>query len=991
MDLDYRLVLDSFADAVVASDESDCIVYVNQAVEKLLGWPRMELIGQPLGILMPSRMRGAHAEGFKRFIATHQPRIVGKAVRVPALHREGHEVDVELTLSAFRVGDGDLIVASMRDLRDRVELERQLIAHQRVRVQFEVVRVLMESRTLESAVPRLLEVIGDVMGWDVGLFWRLDLLDGVFKTESTWGRPGVDASAFLAASKQLTLKAEEGLVGSVWQLRLPAWSLDLSRDARYLRREAAADSNLSGAILFPVYCAKEHHGVLEFVSRSLREPDQELIQTLSSLGFQIGQFLERLEVERGERNARAQVERERTNLYALFNQAPAAIAILEGDSNRFTLANPLYQQLTGGAPLVGKTLEEAMPRDTASSLRALLDEVKRVGVSAVSTEVPVVLSSANDPRGQTHFINAIHQPLLNAEGRVQGVMVFASDVTEQVRARERLWDTQKQAHERQEREAQHFRALAETMPQIVWTANPDGRLDYYNQRWYDFTGLRLEDDWAAAIHPADLQGTADRWAQSVRTGQVYENEYRLRRKSDSNYYWYLGRALPVHDDTGQVVKWFGTATDIDDQKKSIEASRFLSEASTALGMSLDYRQTLQSVANLVVPQLADSCAVYLQEDGSAPPMLVAVAHVDPAKRAWAQAYHQEYPPDARSPRGVAAVIRTGTSELMAHIPEHLLLKAAVDDRQLMLLRELNMRSVMIVPLSAQGRTFGALVLMLSQTERRYNEADLRVAQEVASRAAHSISNAKLYDEAREAIQVRDEFLSIASHELRTPLTPLALHVRSIQRAMTQGLPFDSLRISGQVESMGRQVTRLGKLVSSLLDVSRIAGKRLTLDCEPLDLGALALEVVQGFREQAEASATPLVLDAQGRLDGQWDKLRLDQILVNLISNALKFSPGQPVEVALHGRPEAVSIRIKDHGIGINRADQDRIFGRFERAVSSRHYGGMGLGLWLTRQIVEAMGGTISVSSELGQGSTFAVELPRQTPTKAPHPRSPHPA
>jgi len=226
-----------------------------------------------------------------------------------------------------------------------------------------------------------------------------------------------------------------------------------------------------------------------------------------------------------------------------------------------------------------------------------------------------------------------------------------------------------------------------------------------------------------------------------------------------------------------------------------------------------------------------------------------------------------------------------------------------------------------------------------------------------------------------AIRVRDAFLSIAGHELKTPLTTLQLQIQSLGRIAVQEGKISFETAARKVESANRQTERLAVLISQLLDVSRIHAGRLSLELQPLDLAALVREVCARFEDEAERVGAPLKVHAEGRWVGMWDRERLDQVLTNLLSNALKYGRGRPVEVSLEGDEKQALLSVRDHGIGIAEADQLRIFDRFERAVSDRHYGGLGLGLWIVREIISALGGHIRVESTPGAGSCFRVDLP----------------
>lgn len=229
---------------------------------------------------------------------------------------------------------------------------------------------------------------------------------------------------------------------------------------------------------------------------------------------------------------------------------------------------------------------------------------------------------------------------------------------------------------------------------------------------------------------------------------------------------------------------------------------------------------------------------------------------------------------------------------------------------------------------------------------------------------------------QEAIQARDEFLSIASHELRNPVHAIHLQLINVLRAARQARkPVSTDWIASRVERASEQVTRLARLLDNLLDVSRITAARIDLQIEEVDFAGVVQGVVERYAEALRGHEVSLQLKP---VVGRWDKLRLDQMVTNLLSNAIKYGEGKPIEIALDVDPSnaKVCLVVTDHGVGIDPADHERLFTRFQRSASGRHYGGFGLGLWITRQFVEAMGGGISVTSEPGKGATFRVTLPR---------------
>jgi signal transduction histidine kinase len=293
------------------------------------------------------------------------------------------------------------------------------------------------------------------------------------------------------------------------------------------------------------------------------------------------------------------------------------------------------------------------------------------------------------------------------------------------------------------------------------------------------------------------------------------------------------------------------------------------------------------------------------------------------------------------------------------------------------LHELGLRSALIVPLVARGRTLGAVTLIWAESGQLYTADDVGLMEELGRRAGTAIDNARLYHDAQAAVTLRDEFLSIASHELRTPLTSLQLQVSNLVRILGRKRPEhqNAEYLVPKLGEVDRQVDRLALLIGSLLDVSRATSGRLQLELTEVPLSDLIRQLVARLDADLKSARSEVTLALDDAIVGRWDRLRVEQIITNLLSNAIKYGPGQPITIATRKDGDRVEIAVRDRGIGIATVDQERIFERFARAVPADHFGGLGLGLWIVRVFVEAMHGTVRVTSQPQQGATFIVTLP----------------
>jgi PAS domain S-box-containing protein len=419
---------------------------------------------------------------------------------------------------------------------------------------------------------------------------------------------------------------------------------------------------------------------------------------------------------------------------------------------------------------------------------------------------------------------------------------------------------------------------------------------------------------------------------------------------------------------------------------------FLAEASAVLSSSLDYEATVGNVARLIVPNIADWCSIHvLEDDGSLREL--ALSFADPEKSRWAESVPKR-PIYMDAPKGIPRVLRTGEPELYTEIDDAALVEVARDEEELAVLRQAAMKSAIIVPLSMSGKVRGTLTLLMSESERRYSEPDLRFAEDLARRVALAVDNARLYKEAQEADKRKDEFLAMLAHELRNPLAPIRSAVRVLREHVK-----DDARVARQSDMIDRQATHMARLLDDLLETARITRGKIELRKEATDVREVARRSVDALRATLEERGLDISVELDdGPVVIEADPARVEQILVNLLSNAAKYTePGGRVavsvaatEAAEAAQPGAV-IRVRDTGIGLAKEMWSRVFEPFVQADRplDRSQGGLGIGLTLVKKLCELHGGSVSIHSEgVGRGTEVTVHLPASSEDRASRPSYP---
>lgn len=468
-----------------------------------------------------------------------------------------------------------------------------------------------------------------------------------------------------------------------------------------------------------------------------------------------------------------------------FVQSPSFLAILKGRDFVFEEANAKYFEIIGNREILGKPIREALPEITNQGFISILEDVYDHNKSFTGNEVPALLN------GQQKYVDFNYVPLHDAKGKVFGIMVHGIDVTEKVLNRKAIEESEKR-----------LRDYADSMPQMAFIADGTGAITYFNKRWYEYVdGMEGTEGWGwkerPIHHPDDFERTVKSWESALKSQMPYEIEYRLRRH-DGVYRWHLGRAFPSRDESGQVVAWFGTNTDIHDFKL-------------------------------------------------------------------------------------------------------------------------------------------------------------------------------LQEKLEQALRVRDDFISIASHELKTPLTTLKLQLQILERNIVKG-QIDVDRLEAIAKTLNRQFTKLTDLIDNMLDISRLNNGKLDLFRETSNISALTEEIFDHFKQQFIEAGVHASLDLEGDVFCQVDALRLEQVITNLLTNAIKYGEKAPVKIVVKKDTDHAYIIVNDKGPGISSEHLSKIFDQFHR-LNNGNISGLGLGLFISQEIVRAHGGVITAESNSTDGTTFKIALP----------------
>jgi len=930
------------------------ILWANQAELEMLGYTREEYLGRHIAEFHVDR------PAIEDLLARLARNETIRNYEARLLAKDGSIRHVLISSNVlWRDGAFQHTRCFTRDITSRRLAEQDRArALQHLRAQYAVTRVLAEAQTLHEAAPRILQAVCETTGWTLGAIWQVDEPRRVIGCVDLWHAPGTDVAEFADATRRAALPPGVGLPGRVWASGAPAWIPDAVTDPNFPRAPHALRVGFHGAFGFPIRIKNQIAGVMEFFSSEVREPDEQLLQLFDAVGAQIGQFIERRRVDEARERLAAIVES---------SDDPIIGKTLDGI---ITSWNPAAERTFGfsAAEAVGQHVTLIIPADRHAEEQ---DVLRRL---AEGQKIDHFATERQTRDGRRLAVSLTVSPIRNADGAPVGAATIVRDISGERRAQAALAESERR-----------FRLIADSTPVLMWVNGVDG-CEFVNRAYLEFFGAREEEivgfGWAEYLHPDDRDAYIGAYRAAMAERGPFDAQVRIRR-ADGEFRWMRSYGVPRITGTGEFIGYVGASIDItdirraqDELQRSEREARFLADAGAALAQVADYRTTLQKVAELAVPTFADWCTVDVATDDGNLERL-AVTHVDPEKTRLAYEITRRWPQPPDAPRGPRYVLGTGRSDMAEEIPDALLVQVAQDEEHLQTMRALGLRSFLSVPIRFDQKIYGVLTFVTAESGRRYDARDLQTADDLARRAAIAIENVKLYEKLQRAIHARDEFLSIAGHELRNPLNALQLQLVGLLRAAGHGsTPLPADRVMERIGQAADDVERLARLVHNLLDMTRITAGRLDLELEDVDLSGVVRAAADRLRPQLAEGQLSLRLTP---VVGFWDRLRLDQIVTNLLSNAIKYGEGKAIEVSLETDGESARLAVTDHGIGIEDERQARIFDRFERGVSRRQYGGFGLGLWIARNLVEAMGGRIGVESRVGEGSTFRVTLPRRSP------------
>jgi len=748
-----------------------------------------------------------------------------------------------------------------------------------------------------------------------------------------------------------------GLPGCVLASGKATWVPDVTEDPTFMRLAEARASGLKGGIACPLLVGSEVVGVLEFFADRALAVDEPLLEILGHVGSQLGRVVERERAHEALRKSEGRIR-------SIMEMAHDAFIATD-------MKGLITEWNTQATAMFGWSREEAIGRNMTDTV------IPSRHRTAHRRGIRQLLRTRKDQLHSRRLeIQALHREghefpcelSVSAIAIDGGVLIasFLHDIT-----------ARKQAEEKLRCSEERYDLVARATSDIVWDWNIVTGVLTWNEAL--LTTCRYQADqigstmewWYNRIHPADREHVVT-GTHAVLNGthEFWTDEYRLRR-GDDTYATVLARGHVVRNERGEAVRMIGSMVDVTERKIEEQAQRFIAQASALLDTSLDQDVILSSLARLAVPTLADYCAIdVLEETGGL--HRPALAHADPSREALMS--EADVPSaDADEKRDIVyRVIRSRQPVLVRECTQKALdtlrLTAAHCDH----LRRLGTTSFMSVPLLSREQVLGAITLGVSDSGRHYDLMDLLTAEQLAQRAARTIDNSRLYDNAQRAIRARDEVLAVVSHDLRNPLSTIGLSASLLLDESSQQQAPPS-RFLGVIK---RSAEQANAMIKNLLDVSSIEAGHFAVN--------RSRESVAELMRQAQEMLAPLAEKKSIRLESESpredlmasvDANQLHRVFSNLVGNALKFTPdGGVVRLRVEQMDGELQFAVSDNGPGIPPDQLSHVFDRFWQGRTGDRRGA-GLGLSIVRGIVEAHGGRIWVESQLNSGTTFYFTVP----------------
>lgn len=622
-------------------------------------------------------------------------------------------------------------------------------------------------------------------------------------------------------------------------------------------------------------------------------------------------------------NNRESTVTEHERMYSLLMQAPAFICVLRSPTHIYEMANNEYYKLIGRTNIIGKTVAEIVPEAIEQGFIGLLNDVYQTGKPFIGKETVFFVARDNGELEKT-YVNFIYQPITDVNGVTTGIFVHGVDVTEHVQARERV----------EESEAR-FRMLADNIENLAWMAQPDGYIYWYNKRWYDYTGATPQEmegwGWQSVHKPETLPVVLAQWQASIQTGKPFDMTFPLKG-ADGIYRPFLTRVMPVKDDEGNVIHWFGTNTDISEQVQTREA---LQQVTAQQEVTLALLESLLKNAPV-------GFAFFDKEH-----RYIRINETLAELNGIAAQDHIGKTIEELLPENAKVVVPVINSVMTTKEPVLNLEVTGETPREPGITRYwLTGFYPVFIGKSRDVNYVGAVVIEITTMKRLE--------------------------------QQKDEFLAVASHELKTPVTSIKAYAQVLQKLFKRKGDTQSAEMLAKMDA---QINKLITLIADLLDVSKMQAGKLQLRLNNFDFNTLVTEVVDEIQRTTTQHTIQTELAESKLVYG--DRDRIGQVITNFLTNAVKYSPhAYSVIVKTYADEEAITLTVQDFGTGIPPAKQARVFEQFYRVEGHKEnvYPGLGLGLYISSEIIHRHEGTIGVESEEGKGSTFSFTLPIQTRT-----------